>query len=824
MSSLWTDLRFAVRLLRRRPGFTATALLSLVLGIGTNTALFSLLASLWLNPLPVDDMSRLVALNQIWEQADGSFQGNSHVAFHNFRDLQEVDAFDSVAAQFYYALSLTSGGTPQRLSGSLASASLFDLLGLEPAQGRFYTAEEDRLPEGLPLAVLSHGAWQRVFGGEPDVVGSNIELNGQVHTVVGVAPEGFQGVNLTQAVDVWIPLTRFQVVTPYGDLFELRDTSLLSTMAQLDEGVPLAEARAAAEGLGAAISEQYMEPGEGMSFKVTPYREALIPEQFRDQWLGLARSVTLGAVLILLIACLNVATLLLVTGLDRYREMAVRQAVGATPKRVGWQLVVEGVVLFLVAAVLSLPVALASQVLFWRYRPPQFDERVLELGLQPMALVFAFGLALVTGVLFSLGPAWRTSRVDLTRSLKEGAHQAPRALLGLRFHPRNLPVVAQVALALAALVGAALCEQSLANLHDVDLGFEAERLAVLRVSPDEQGMPQDRWRSFYQRIRERLEAVPGVEGVGLSENRLLRGAVMRQQAFLPGVSDPLVSPYGDFHRINVVAPGFFEAVGMPLVHGRDFSNADREDTRPVMVINQYMAEQVFPGENPVGRHLALDYADQPRVEIIGVARDARYRNIREDPQFFLYVPLGQRLVSAMNAHVRVKGDPTAILDDLRGALLEVEPHLVLADLNSMQFFVDEALWTERLAVLTLAGFGFLALLLAVIGVYGVASYSASRLRRDLGIRRALGGGAGAILRRVLMEAVALVAAGVVVGWLVAFFVVRPALASQLVDVDTSAPTVYLVQAVLLALVALLACMVPAWRSLQVRPGVVLRDE
>lgn len=828
MTVLWSELRYGLRALRRRPGLAAAATLSLVLGIGTNTGVFSLLYSLYLRPLPVDDLDRLVAVFQSWRTESGDFVGAESIAYDNYLDYRaQARTLEDLALHLQSPMSLTSGDTADQVVGIYTTANYFDLLGLEPSRGRFFTPEEEALPEGQPVVVLSHGAWSRLFGRDRDIVGRKVRLNGLDHTVVGVGPEGFRGTELWVNADLWLPVPRFRILHPFRDLFEYRDASVFRAVGRLAPGAGPEQVESELTAMSAEISETHFAPPDFMAAVVRPFRQTLLPSRERDRFIGLGWTLIAGVAVILLIACLNVATLILVRGLEREREIAMRQAVGAGRSTVIRQLVVETVLLFLVGAVLSLPMAWLTLRLLWQYRPPQFAENAVDLTLHPVALLFALGVALVAGVVCGLVPALRVSRVDLVHTLKEGPASAPAgSWLGLRFHPRSLLVALQVALALVALVGAGLLFVSVVNLRSTDLGFDPHRLALMRISPGEQGIDETRGRDIYRRVLERLEALPGVESTALSENRLLRGAIAKLVVFVEGESHAALSPLGDLHRTNSVSPGFFRTVGIPLVRGEDFDDSLRPDGPPVAIVNQFMAESLWPGENAVGKRFRFNHPvpPEPLVEVVGVAADARYRDLHEGPQFFLYRPLSQRYSETVTIHVRTVGDPGQMLPVLRREVRSVEPNLVVSEAHTMDYYLGAALWIERLSMVTFGAFGILALALAMIGVYGVVSYTVRRMRRELGIRRALGARSSVVMGRVLREALTVVGVGVILGWILAYFALRPFIEDFLVEVDGGDPAVYATQTLVLLALALAGTLLPAWRSLRIEPMSVLRDE
>ncbi|MCP4658872.1 MAG: FtsX-like permease family protein, partial [bacterium] len=538
---------------------------------------------------------------------------------------------------------------------------------------------------------------------------------------------------------------------------------------------------------------------------------------------GYMGTLLIAVGLILLIACISVVNLLLVRGMERAREISIRQAMGANRGRIIRQLVTENCLLFLLSGALSMVVARWSMNLLWKFRPPQFAEHALDLKLDATVWAVALLIAVVAGLVFGLLPALRSSKPDLVTSLKDADPQVVSTTLRLRFMAHSLLAAVQVALALAAVIGAGLLLLSLLNAHQVDLGFRTDHLALISVAPGEQGYDETQTRAFYRRIVERVESIPGVRSVALSENRLLRGAVIRHQVYTEGET---VGPAGDgrpFHRVNVVGSDFFSTVGIPLKHGRDFADVEPLDGPLVAIINQSMAE-LWPGENPIGKRLRFDYPTEPLIEVVGVVGDAKYRNIHEDPLYYMYLPLAQNLPSGMTLHVRTEGDPAALLPTLRREVQDLDPNMPLADVETMSYFVDNALWLERASAALLSVFGVLAAVLAVVGVYGVLAYSVGQRQHEFGIRMAMGAQRADLYRKVLGEAAIVVLFGLAVGICLTFFGLEPLIASQLYGVGAAELLLaYIALTLLLAFAALLGCLAPARRAAHTDPMSILRN-
>ncbi len=813
MDELWRDVLFGLRGLLRKPGFATAAVLSLVLGLGTNTAIFTLLDAVFLRPLPLADLDRLVSVYHSIRNEAGEYAGENFISYPNYLDYQERSrSFSQLALYQWGPMNLTGGSEPQRVTGMYVTPNYFDLLALEPALGRLF-GTQDADPASEAAAVLSHGCWQRLFGGDPEIRGRTLTVNGHSLTIVGVAPPGFRGTEMRVAVDVFLPLAMFERLSPFKAYFKVRGVAIFPALGKLADGVTAEQASTEMMGLARQLEEDYPKELEGLGAKALPLVDTTIVPRDRGRYVGYAKRLLIVLV-ILLIACLSVANLLFVRGVERSRELAVRQALGAGRGRVFRQLLTENLLLFVIGALVSLPVAGLFLEVLWSFRPPEIAESALDLRLDFVVWGFSLAAALAVGIVFGLWPALRAARIDLVSNLKESEPLAAGKGLPFLLRPRNLVVAMQVGLALLALIGAGLLIESLEKALEIDLGFDTDRLAVVSVAPGEQGYEEAQARDYYRRLVERARALPGVTAAALSQNRLLRGAVMRRQVFLPGREGAMEIGPMAFHRVNTVGPGFFETAGIALLKGRDFRDAEPEDLG-VAIVNETMAERLWPGEDPIGKRFHFDYPNEPPVEVVGVAAKARYRQIREPEQFFIYVPLAQSYASGMTLHVRSEGDPRALLPTLRGEARELDNALVLADVRTMRHFVDEALWLERATTSLGALFGLLALALAVVGVYGLLAYSVSRRQRELGILFALGAQRGDVVLRVLLEAGRVVFAGVVLGLVLAW---------QLLDISLLNPQTYLVWSLVLLAAALAGSFIPAWRAARINPIETLRTE
>lgn len=839
MENLWRDLRYGLRSLIRKPGFLLAAVLLLMLGIGVNTAIFTLLDAIFLRPVPlVDDQDLAIVYATVRNDA-GEYEGSYSHSYPNYRDVKERSAtFADLALYQWHPVNLTGGSEPRRVVAMFASGNYFNLLRLTPSAGRFFTPEEDEQRGEHPVAVLSYGSWQRLFGGDPGVVGREVLINGRAFTIVGVGPRGFKGTDLTVAAELWVPLTMYPEIAPYKDYFDVRGVALFHMLGRLAPGATLAQADAEMKQIAAQLEEQYPTDNQRQGYVVRPFRSGTInPESLRLRVMSY-RQVLIGAALLVLFAtCLNVAVLLLVRGRARGREIAMRLALGARRSQLVRQLLVEGLILFLAGGLASLLVARFSLDLLWRFRPSEFAPDALALELDAMVLGFALALALLTGLVFGLMPAIRAANPELVASLRSGAERealgssrgrlarALRRLFrhGLRF--RHLLVAGQVALALAALIGAGLFQRNLQAAHQLDLGFDYPHIAVLTFAPGEQGYDEPRTRALYRRVRERLAAIPGVRAVGLSENRLLRGAVFQSAVTVVGDENP--SAYGgrQVHRVNTVAPGFFDAVGIRITAGEDFDDNLLADGPQVAIVNRTMADTLWPGEDPIGKRFYLGVPGNtgPEIEVVGVAENAKYRHVHEGEQFFIYRPLAQSFARAMTVHVRTEGDPAALLPVLRRELQAIDPNLPLADVNTMQHFVDRDLWADRMSVALLSVFGLIALAVAMIGIYGVVSYAVTQRRHELGIRFALGAHRRNVIGTVMREAVMVAAGGLLAGLLLSVVVAKKVYAVHLDGVSPTDPRTYALFSVVLVAAVLLGSLIPARRAARCDPQILLRD-
>jgi len=818
MSTLLQDLRFALRLMVRQPVVMLVAAASLALGIGANVTVFTLVKALLLQPVPIRDADRVVMVGTS-ENRNGTTTVLNGISRLNFEDMRrQTTLFADAALLGFTPLALTGrGGEPEQVFGQIVSGSYFDLLGAPMAAGRPFGADDDRDLGARPVTVLNYGLWQRRFGGDPGLVGQTISLNGHAFTVVGVTAEGFRGTTPVGGPELWVPWAMYrEVLTGVGlEGYTSRRGLMYQGVARLKDGVTLEQARAHVEAIGHALANDFPNDNRGRTFALQSIGDSVFPPAFRRQ-LTLSGTVGMTVVgLVLLIACGNVANLLLARAQSRRQEIAVRLSIGASRGRLVRQLLTESLLLAVLGGIGGLVVAYWSRALLWAYRPPFIQANALSLDFDLRVLVFVTLVALATGVLFGLAPALQASRPDMVTELKErttlpgGTHW---------YHPRHLLVAGQVALSLVALVSAGLFVRSQINAQQTDLGFSSDGLLVFGMNAGTQGYDEPRGRDLYRRVQERLAAVPGVQAATLSTALPLQGGF--QRTIFRDDQDITDPRNGRLTQVNEVGDRYLETLGIPLESGRGFTANDRQGSPPVAIINEAMAKQLFPDSNPIGRRVHL-INRPPWREIVGVVGTVKAVFVGEDPTPQLYLPLEQNYASQVTVQVRVAGDPDVLLGGVRRELQAVEPTMPLVNVNTYRTVVATSLWAPRLGASLLAVFGLLALVLAAIGLYGVMAYDVGQRTREIGIRMALGAGTGDVRAMIVRQGVGLALGGVVVGLAVAFGLSR-LVTSLLFGISGVDALTFAAVPTLLLAVAVVATLVPARRASQVDPVESLR--
>jgi predicted permease len=832
MDELTQDLRFALRTLAKSPGFSAVVLLTLALGIGANTAIFTLMDQVLFRRLPVRDPDRLVILDGPGPYSGATHNHSetliplSHPMFMGLRDRNTV--FDGVLAQYTAPLHLTVAGQTEQVSGALVSGTFFDVLRLRPAAGRLFTPDDDRTPGGHPLVVLGHGFWTRRFAADPGVVGQTVTLNGHPMTVIGVAPAGFHGIEVGEAADAYVPLMMQPQVIPtwtrgLGD-WRVR---WLTVMARLKDGVSLQQARA---GVDVLYSQLLQEDLQRIDTKSERFRTAFLkkklemlpggrgPSGLRDQSKA-PLLILMGMVgLVLLIGCANVANLLLARASSRQKEVAVRLALGASRGRLMRQLLVECLVLALGGGALGLAFAVWTADLLVRVMPSEAAPRVLSSAPDLRVGLFALGLSVLTGVVFGLVPALQSTRPELAPTLKNESGTLLGGSAPFRF--RQGLVAAQVALSLLLLIGAGLFTRSLMNLRSLNPGFQPERLLTFSVDPALNGYGVERRLGVLNQIQEEIAAEPGVRSVSMAEVALMTNSDESSTVAVEGY-EPKEGENMNPH-FNGVGTQFFSTLGIPLLAGRDFTDSDRLGGPKVAIVNDTFARYFFGDKDPLGRRFSRGRSKEKDIQIVGVVKSGKAASLREEQLRFVYVPYAQNPdVGEMTFYARSAMDSQAIAPRLRAIVQKVDATLPVTNLKTMSAQIGESLFVDRLVAALSAAFGLVATLLAAVGLYGVMSYAVSLRTREIGIRVALGADRRTVLLMVLKEVAVLAVIGVAIG-LPSGYGLGRLIESQLFGLNARDPLTFVVATVTLLATAFLAGYLPAARAARVQPMVALR--
>ena len=809
-----TDLRYAARKLVRAPGFTAIAVLTLMLGIGATTAIFSVVNGVVLRPLAFHEPERLVSLTTGRRETRNTGGALSAPDFLDYRS--GTRSFAGVAAMNTHTTTITGGTDPEQLRAVRVSPNFWQVLGVAPALGRGFTADEAR-PGAPRVVVLGDALWRRRFNADRSVVGQSVQLDGNAYTVVGIAPPGFA---YPSRRDVWEPLVEdSSFVDPSN-----RGAHVLTAVARLRPGVTPEQADAEVEALSRRLEKDFPNTNTGFIASARPLLDAIVGN------VRPALYTLLGAVgFVLLIACSNVANLLLVRAAGREGEMAIRTALGAGRGRLVRQLVTESLLLALVGGGLGVLVA-AWGVDLLKAAGPTVLPRLQEVRLDGTVLLFALGVSVFTGLVFGLVPALHAARPNLTSMLKEGGRGASG---GPGARMRSALVISEMALAVVLLAGAGLLINSFARLSSVDPGFRTENVVTFSLAPATSKYGQfGRLRAFYERLEARMRALPGAQSAGGAFGLPMSGAIARTGMEIEG--KPESTPQNRrLIDVSMVTPGYFSTIGIPLVKGRGVTEADRVGAPRVVVINQEAARRYFPGEDPIGKRIELGWSTEIEEggpeqalggEIVGVVGNVRQIDLASEHLPIVYLPFQQ--IGALNyvsVVVRSTAEPALLAASVRAAIRELDPDLPIQEYRTMAEHVGESVARPRFYTVLLGAFAGIALLLASVGIYGVLSYLVAQRTRELGIRVALGASGGQVLALVMRRGLALTATGVLAGVLAALAATR-LLASLLFGVGAADPLTFVVVSLTLLGVAALACWLPARRAARVDPVVALRAE
>jgi putative ABC transport system permease protein len=800
LETFFQDLRYGFRSLRKKPGFTVTAVIALALGIGANTAIFSVINAVLLRSLTYRDPGSIV---MVWERSLRGGRSQNSVSPANFLDWKkQSSSFEQIAASWDTRLNLTSGGEPEEIQVQKVSANFFAVLGVQPELGRTFVAAEET-PGTEPGVILGHDLWQSHFAGNPDIIGQTVTMSGRNCTVVGVMPPGFHFLN-TQ-IKAWLPL-QFDPTTEWR-----KSGRFLRSVARLKPGVTLRQAQAELDTIGKQLEIAYPDFNKGWGVNLVPMHEQIVGD-IRPVLLVLLAAVAF----VLLIACANVANLLLSRAASRQKELALRAALGADRMRLIRQMLTESVLLAMMGGAVGVLLAYWGIQLLIAFAPDNIP-RLQEITIDPRVLGFTFGVSLLTGLVFGLVPALPASRPDLNDALKEGARSSSS---GNRV-VRNLFVVAEMALALVLLIGAGLMLRSFSQLHQVKTGFEADNVLTMRVQLPmaKYGQPQER-ADFFKRAEERLAALPGVKSVGAINYLPLTGLATSTSFNL--ATKPLPPSESPGTEVRPITPGYFAAMGIPLIKGRVFDERDGPNSR-VLIINETLARKFFPGQDPIGQQLIVTWDPQVADEIIGIVGDIKETALEQEPNPAIYWPHLREPYPFMNFVIRAAIDPATLTAAVTREIHTLDPDQPVADVRTLDEIVAKSISRPRFNALLLAIFAGVALLLASVGIYGVMNYSATQRTQEIGIRMALGAKPGDILRLVVGHGMKLTFAGIALGVIASLALTR-VMSNLLFGITATDLPTFLSVSAMLTFVALLANYIPARRATRVNPVVALRYE
>jgi predicted permease len=814
------DLRFAIRMLIKYPAFSIVAFLALVLGIGANTTVFGIINALLLRPLPVGHSEQVVK----FFTTDNHIPGNQSTSYLNFQDYaRQNTAFSSMAAYTFTGVGMTRGDETLNVGSLLVTGNYFDLLQVKPYLGRTFLAEEDSTPNGHPVVVLGYKFWKKL-GADPTLVGSQVTLNGHSFTVIGVAPAAFAGVDVGFTPDIWVPMSMHQWVRPGADFWwEQRRALLLSIIARLNPGVTMSKAQAQMRTIAKQLEQAYPDVNKERSIALMSLEAA------KSQGLGtptnenLARNVSFlllaAAASIFLIACANVANLLLARATTRQREMAVRLALGAGRGRIVRQLLTESILLGVLGGAGGVILAYClGDILIALLPPTPFP---IDLNPQPdwRVLTFSFIVAVLSGVIFGLAPAFQMARWNLTQGLRERASTGGGAVT--RLNLRSLLVVAQIAVSLLLLIGSGLFLKSFYKAQAINPGFRTDNLDIVTINPVLAGYDSDRALQVVRAILDQLRHDPRVAGADLNNWIPLFGGEGRT-VVIDG-RDANDEHNRRFANYSPITPGYFQTMGIQLLRGRNFTEQDAEkNAAPVAIIDETMAQQFWPNEDALGRRFRFMILKDP-IEVIGIARNSKAATLGETPNPMAYWPLKEITDAGITLFVHTTGAPGVMLSQIRQIVRAVDVHIPITYEKTIRDHMSIALWPSWMGAMLLGSLGLLAFILASMGVYGVMAYSVSQRTRELGIRMALGAQTSQVIQLVLRQGMLLAAIGLGLGLFAAFGSTRLA-GSLLYGVNPSDPVIFVGVTALLALAAFAACYFPARRALKINPVTALRTD
>ena len=814
METLLQDLRVSLRRLRKTPGFTLIAVVSLALGIGANSAIFSLVNTALLRPLPVAHPEQLVSLNNHSLNGENNFPVFS---VPNYRDLRDRnDVLSGVFAYRFAPVSLSNNGVNERLWGYLVTGNYFDVLGVQPALGRYFTQEDDKAKGAHPVAVITYECWQRRFAGNSQTVGKSVIVNGRPFTIIGVAGKGFYGTEIGYRPEIWFPSMMLPQIEPGNDYLDDRDSYNFFVQGRLKPGVTAAQAQAALRNIAAQLAQEYPKENEGRTVELSP--PGLFGSFMRGSITSFAFVLMAVVGLVLLLACTNLANLLLARATERRKEIAVRLAIGASRWRLLRQLLTESVVLALLGGGLGMCLAFWLVDVLMAFKPPMDIPLATELHMDWRVLVFTLFVSVLTGVVFGLLPALQATKLELTPALKDevslGGYR--RAWL------RNGLVVLQVGLSLVLLICAGLVLRGLQRAQFINPGFLTQNALEMSFDLNLQGYDGARVQAFKRQLLERVRNLPGVQQAGFSDYVPLSMNVNTNAIYVEGQPEQKGANQPTASTSNA-SPGFIPALGTRLLAGRDFTEQDGESKNRYAIVNETFARRFWPGQQSVGKRFSLSGATGPWIEIVGLMQDGKYFSLTEAATPFVYTNLRPQGGEYLTLVVRTAGELQSAISAIRREFQQLDATLPVYNVKTLTEHMDLPLFPARIAATLLGSFGLLALLLAAIGIFGVMSYAVTQRTREIGIRVALGAPAGNILRLIVGHGLRLTLIGLLLGLACAVAGTR-LMAGLLYGVSALDLLTFGGVLLLLSLVALLASYIPARRAMRIDPLLALRHE
>jgi predicted permease len=813
------DIRFGFRMLRKSPGVTVVVVIALALGVGANTAIFSVVNGFILRPLPVPSPEQITVLAIQQKDAPVGSSGFSYPEFVDFR--KQAGTVSNIFGMVLGTVQFTANDQSEACSANYVSGNFFSALGLQPAAGRLYRPSEAETPGEPLLVILGYGYWQKIFHGDPRAVGKQIVINGKSATIIGVAPREFQGMYSIFETHVYLPMSAMIQEESASLFWDNRDRRRILAFGRLRPGITVSEAQSSLDVIMARLARQYPATDKWFTVRAIPEKSARPIAYANNFFVAVSGLFLVLAAFVLLLACMNVENILLARGSARQREMAIRAALGAGRARLIRQMLTESILLAILGGAAGMLLGMWASRLTSSIHLQSLPLHV-DASFDWRVFAFAAASALLAGFVVGLLPAFRASAADVNSVLHEGGQ---RDSFGIP-HPgfRNFLVVAQVAGSFTLLVVAGLFVRSVQKVQAFDLGFDPSHMLNVVMDPHQAGYDEPRAAAFYRELESRVRSLPGVQFVSLASYVPMGGwpdgrpVSFEGHPTPPGRQAPSVLS-------NSVDPPYFETMRITLLRGRIFTDSDNETAPRVAIINQTMGARFWPREDPIGKRFSMDGDTAPFMEVVGVTANGKYKTVGEDAEPFFYVPLAQNFASKLALQIRTLGPPEQLAAPVKAQITQLAPDLAIVDIESMNQLLAGAFgfFAFRLAATLAVALGVIGLILAIVGVYGVVSFAASQRTREMGIRIALGASARDILNLVWLQGVRLVIAGIAIGTAAAWTLTR-AIAHLLTEVSASDPVTYIGVAILLAAVALLACYIPALRAMRVDPMVALRYE